>query len=148
MSSGLTRKYAPDEVSLAFGEAVATGVAKGSFIEAERAVDTVATDVGSDGEVTIIISPNKSGTVKVVCQQSSPFNDYLTARFQAMEARNMAQAVKPLTLKDLNGTTLVQAKQAWVKKPAKITYADAAENREWIIESGYMDIVVGGENAL
>ncbi len=148
MSSGLTRKYAPDEVTFALGTQVATGVAKGTFIEAERAVDTVATDVGSDGEVTIIISPNKMGTYKLVLQQSSPFNDYLTSLFQAMEARNMAAAVKPVTLKDTNGTTLIQSKQAWVKKPAKVGFADGAETREWSIDTGYMDIVVGGENSI
>lgn len=148
MSSGLTRKYAPDEVNLAYGTQVASGVAKGSFIEAERSVDTSTVDIGSDGEATLIISPNKSGTIKVTLQQSSPFNDYLTGAFRAMEARNMAQAVLPLMLKDLNGTTLLQAKQAWVKKPAKVVYADGAESREWIIETGYLDVFVGGENSL
>lgn len=148
MSSGKTRQYDPGQVSFVADKMLATGVAKGSFIEMDRYEDAAKTDVGSDGEVTLIISQNKSGYVKITLQQSSPMHDYLTAKAQAMEQRQLSVAVFPFLLKDANGSTLGQAKQGWVKKKAKVTFSDGSENWEWTIDTGYLDNLPGGENEI
>jgi hypothetical protein len=148
MSSGQTRQHDPGQISLVLGTALATGFAKGSFVEMDRYEDGVKMDCGSDGEVTIIISQNKTGYVKATFQQSSPMHDFLTAKAQAMEQRNLKVAVFPFTLKDNNGTTLGQAVQGWVKKKPKVTYSDGMENWEWTIDTGYLDNQPGGQNVI
>ena len=148
MSDGLLRKYAPDDVAVTIGTQTITGFQKGTFIEADRDVDTAEIDVGSDGEATLIISPNQAGKVKFTLQQASPSNDYLTTLFQALQQKNMSTAVVPLDVNDKNGTTQVTAKQAVTQRPAKVTFADKAEGREWTLVSGYLSIAPGGEASL
>lgn len=148
MSSGLTRQYDPGQVIFTVGAQTASGVAKGTFIEADRYVNAAEMDVGSDGEVTLVISQNHSGSWKLTLQQSSPMNDYLSSLADALEQRNLGVAIVACTLKDNNGTLISRGKQCWVKKKAKAGFADTAESREWIIETGYMDYSVGGESTL
>lgn len=148
MSSGLLRKYAPDDVAAVVGTQAVTGVKEGTFIEAERTVDTASLDVGSDGEVTLVISPNQAGTVKFTLQQSSPLNDYFNTLFQALQQKNMSAAIVAITVNDKNGTTVISGKQFVVQKVAKVTFADKAEGREWTFLSGYLNIAPGGQSSL
>ena len=60
MSDGLTRFYAPDDVTFSVGNQPAVGVHEGTFIEVDRAVDIGRLDIGSDGEATMSVSPNQS----------------------------------------------------------------------------------------
>lgn len=148
MSSGITRKYAPDDVTFVVGSQPVVGVKEGTFIEIDRAVDTASMDIGSDGEATLIISPNQMGTFKVTLQQSSPLNDYFSSLALALQQKNLAAAVVAVTLNDKNGTTVASAKQAVVQKPAKITFADKAEGREWTFLTGYLNTQPGGQNSI
>lgn len=148
MSSGQTRKYAPDDVTFVVGTQAATGFKEGTFIEIDRAVDTGSLDIGSDGEATLVISPNQSGSFKLTLQQSSPMNDYLTTLWQALQDKNVAVAIIPVTMNDKNGTSIASCKQGFVKKPTKLTFADKAEGREWEIMTGYLNTAPGGQNAL
>lgn len=148
MSSGIMRKYAPDDVAIVVGVQAVSGLKEGTFVEAERTADIASLDVGSDGEVTMVVSPNQSGTVKITLQQSSPLNDYFSGLHQALQQRNLAAAVVPLNINDKNGSTLVSAKQAVVQKVAKVTFADKAEAREWTFLAGYLQILPGGESSI
>lgn len=148
MSSGLLRKYAPDDVAIVVGTQAVTGVKEGTFVEADRDVDTGTIEVGSDGEATLVISPNQAGKVKITLQQASPLNDYFNTLLQALQQKNMAVAVVPVNITDKNGTTVVGAKQAVVNKPVKVTFADKTEGREWTFISGYLTINAGGEASL
>lgn len=148
MSSGLTRQHDPAQIVMTVGTRTVSGYAKGSFVEIDRYEDAVKTDVGSDGEVTLIISQNKSGYFKFTLQQSSPLNDYFTALKIAMENRQTGVAVVPITVKDVNGTSLAQCVQAWVKKTAKMEFQDVAGNREWTFDTGYLDNQPGGQAAI
>lgn len=145
MPSGLTRKYAPDDVAIVVGTQPVTGVKSGTFVEVDRAVDMAELDVGSDGEVTLIINPNQSGTMKLTVQQSSPINDYLSTLSQQLQAKNLSAAVVPFTLNDKNGNTICSAQQAVVKKPAKVTFADKTEGWEWTLLTGYLNIQPGSQ---
>lgn len=149
MPSGITRKYAPDDVTFIVGTQPAVGVHEGTFIEVDRAVDTASLDIGSDGEATMSISPNQSGSFKVTLQQSSPTNDYYTSLFNALEQKNFFQGVVAITLKDTNGTTVASCAKGFVQKVCKITFADkASEGREWTFLTGYLDMSPGGANSV
>jgi hypothetical protein len=148
MPSGITRKYAPDDVITTVGTQKVSGLQEGTFFEAERDNDTGEMSSGSDGEVTLVISPVQKGKVKITLQQASPLNDYFNTLFQALQQKNMAVAVVPLYMTDKNGTSVVQSKQGVFNKPVKITFADKTEGREWTYISGYLDIEAGGESSV
>lgn len=148
MSSGITRKHDPALVNLQVGSMTGTAYAEGTFIEVEREVDAASKTVGADGEVTLVVSNNTSGTIKATFQQASPMNDYLSSLADALERKDFATAIIPVTMKDTNGTTLASAKQAWVKKKAKTEFDAASKDREWIIETGYLNYTVGGQNSV
>jgi hypothetical protein len=141
-----TRQYDPIQVIANVGGRDVSGYATGTFIEAERAVDAFTTVVGSDGEITRVKSQNRIGTIKITLQQASPLNDYFSSLATSDELSN--GGVVPILVTDKNGTTVIQAGKAWVKKKPNATFADAAENREWIFESGSLNLTHGGQTAL
>lgn len=145
MSTGILRKYAPDDVTFTVGKRAVFGFQEGTFIEAERDVDIGAISVGSDGEATLVISPNQAGKVKCTLQQSSPLNDYFSSIHQALQNRDLPNAIVPIQVEDKNGTSLVSAKQATVMKVTKLSFADKPEGREWTFIAGYLNIQPGGE---
>ena len=146
MSDGLTRFYAPDDVTFSGGNQPAVGVHEGTFIEVDRAVDIGRLDIGSDGEASMSVSPNQSGSFKITLQQSSPTNDYYNTLFQALQQKNLAVAVVPIRMSDKNGSTVASCTQGFVQKPTKITFADKPEGREWTFLTGYLNTSPGGEN--
>lgn len=148
MPSGLLRRYAPDDVAIVVGVQAVTGLHEGSFVEADRDVETGSISVGSDGEATLVINPNQAGKVKITLQQASPLNDYFNTLFQALQGKNMAVAVVAITISDKNGTTVISCKQAVTQKPTKVTFADKTEGREWTFVTGYLDMEPGGESSL
>lgn len=141
-----TRQYDPINVIANVDGRDVSGYATGTFVEAERAVDAFTTVSGSDGEVTRVKSQNRIGTIKFTLQQSSPLNDYFASLAAADELSN--SGVVPVLVTDKNGSTLIQAAKAWVKKKPNATFADAAENREWIFETGYLVLDHGGQTAI
>lgn len=148
MSSGLTRKYAPDDVTFIVGTQPAVGVHKGAFLEMDRNVNVADLDIGSDGEATMTINPDQSGYFKITLQQSSPTNDYYTSLFLALQQKNTAVGVVPIRMEDKNGTTLGSCTAGFVQKPVKVTFADKPEGREWTFLTGYLNTQPGGENAV
>lgn len=143
--SGNLREYDPAQILQTVGTRAVIGVMKGTFVEVDRKEDSADTDVGSDGEVTLIIKQNRAGTIKITLQASSPLNDYFNSLIVALEQRNTAQAIVPYLMTDGNGNTKVQTKQCWIKKPAKVVWSDAGEGREWILETGYLDTQPGSQ---
>lgn len=148
MPSGIMRQYAPDDINMVVGTQPVSGVQEGTFIEAERSVDTASLHPGSDGEVTLAISPVQTGTIKVTLQQASPLNDFFNSLFQALQQKQMTVAVVPITINDKNGTTIISSKQSIVQKPTKVTYADKPEAREWTFLCPYLNMNPGGENSV
>jgi hypothetical protein len=139
-------QYDPGLVSMSFGAILITGIAKGTFVSAERNKDAWSIDVGAGGDVTRTKNRDRSGMVTVTLQQSSPSNDALSARARLDELSSAGAS--PLIVKDLSGTTLVQAEAAWVKKLPKTEFGDESSNREWIFECADLEIVAGGNDAI
>lgn len=142
-----TRSHDPLNIITNVGGRDVSGYAAGTFVEYERAVDAAQVVVGADGENTRVRSQNRAGTIKITLQQSSPLNDYFS-ELAALDEAGDPGAVVPILSKDANGTTISQARKAWVKKKPVTGFSDAVENREWIFETGNLDLTVGGQNLL
>ncbi len=137
-----TKTYDPGVVVITFGPWVITGYADGTFVKASRNEDTFKVYVGADGSPSRSRSRNKSGTIEVTLAQTSPSNDALASAAAADEL--LGTGIYPAMVKDLNGTTLVSAAEAWVRKPADVEEGKEVAGRPWTIETGAMQIFAGG----
>jgi hypothetical protein len=135
------KKYDPADVVFTFLANIITGFADSSFIKASRNEESWKVSVGADGEACRVRSRNVTGRVTLTLQQSSASNDILSAAVVLDELTG--QGVGPLLIKDLSGTLLVVAKNAWVVKPADVDLAKDLSPREWLFECEQLDIFGG-----
>ncbi len=122
-----------------------SGFAPGSRISV-KFPDAFTKQVGSDGEVARSRSNDNTAQVTLTLMQSSFSNDALSAVHNADKAVPFGAGVGPLLIKDLNGTSLFTAPQAWITKAADSEYAQEVGSREWTIDTGDMYAMVGGNN--
>lgn len=140
------KNYDPFQITASFKGLYISGFAEGTFVKAERNVDTYSTMVGSLGDVVRVRSRNRTGLITLTLQGASIYNDYLSAIANADELGVTVDAgVGPFLIKDLNGTTLLHAADAWIRKIASYEAAMEHTNREWVFECAeiFMDIVGG-----
>jgi len=136
--------YDPAQVLIIFAGIPISGRGESTFLSVERNEDAWTLQVGADGEATRAKSNNRSGRVTLTLLQSAAANDALSAIANVDEKTPGGDGVFPLLIKDLSGRTLVQAQTAWLVKQATGEFAREASEREWIIESNDIDILVGG----
>lgn len=137
-----TKTFDPAKVLVSFAGQVITGFAPDTFISAERNEDGFTLVVGAGGEATRSQSRNKSGTVTLTLMASSQSNDILSAVALADELSGTG--VSPLFIKEFNGTTVVMAQNAWIKKLPVMERAKEAGTVEWVFECEAVDLLLGG----
>ncbi len=135
--------YSPDLIIVTWGSIVMAGFADGEFVTAERDEDAYTKKVGATGDVVRVRSLNRGGSVKVVLQQSALTNDLLSAAYAIDQGFNSFRTL-PLMIKDLNGTTLIHASDAWIKKLPSVMFGKDLSNREWIFDCASIDTFLAG----
>ena len=140
-----TRTYDSCEVIVSVGGQPITGFAQGSKVTLERDEDAFTKYIGVDGEVSRSKNCNKAGTATITLAQTSPSNDLLSELAANDEAANTG--VVPLLVRDLNGTTLAAAPDAWVRKMPSTAFGKEIGDREWVLDCGRLNLFVGGSNA-
>lgn len=131
------KTYSPKDIVGTVGPCILRGFADGSMLTIARDVDAFGKVVGADGEVTRVESANKSGSLKVSLAQSSAANDELSVLA-------LSGACVPFALKDLGGTTVAFAANAWVRKMPDAEFGKDAGAREWTIDLDAVEFFVGG----
>lgn len=140
-NSGVVKTYDPKKISVTWGTIIFTDFAEGSVIEI-TSEDTFESVEGADGSENRV-NKNKNGAdVNITLSQASITNDALTAAFLDDKANNNGK--KPLTIKDLNGTSLFFSSQAYIKKLPDETYSDSLETRQWSFRAPQVIRNVGG----
>jgi len=139
-------QYDPKLFTIILAGKIIGGYADDDFIEIERDEDMWTKKVGVDGEVTRAKSNNKAGKVTIRLMQSSSSNDDLTALMLADEVTNAGAG--PLLCKDGSGRTAFFSDTAWIKKAAKATFKKGVNTYEWQIDTGVLDVYVGGNSAV
>jgi hypothetical protein len=126
------KTYDPGQIVATLGALVLTpGFGPDSFLTFEPAETLFTTQVGASGEVVRSRSRNRTGTVRIGVMQSSIVNDQLSAIAAADQLSN--SGVLPFQVKDLNGTTLLSAKNAWIEERPHTEFSKEAGVREWVI---------------
>lgn len=141
--AGITQTYDPKAIVFTFLGVPLSGFADGSFVKVERNDDSFKLIVGADGESTRTRTRNRSGRVTLTLRAESPSNDFLGAAHRADELGALGGR-GPASVKDLSGTSLHAALDAWIVKPPSSEYAKESGSREWIFETGELDTRPGG----
>lgn len=134
--------YDPKFILMSFGSIQLQGLAKGTFVTAERDEDAFTKSVGSDGRTTRIRNQNRGGRVTVTLQAEAPANDLLSALARVDEQTGAGAAV--LSITNINGGTLVEATEAWIMKLPAVEYSDGEATREWVFDCEDLEIHVAG----
>ena len=139
----MLRNYDPGRVVVTFNGVRLVGYQDGTFVSAERAEDGFTMQVGSGGDVTRTRNRNKTGTITLTLQQASPSNDVLSNFAELDEALGLSFG--SIMIKDLQGTTLCEAADAWIKKFPTVEYAKESGPRVWMFDCAELFIYAGGQ---
>lgn len=111
-------------------------------ISLDRLNDSAAHKIGTDGEMTVSISADRSGTCTFRLMQSSDSNTYLSGLITAQE--NGAFIPIFLQFKDTRGLDIGSGTQGYINRPATMTRGTNANSQEWIITVERLDMLHGG----
>lgn len=138
--------FNPDLVTVGLGSIIARQFVRGSHIRLEWDEDHFIKVAGVKSVVRVQVHI-ETARCTINLAPNSPTNDQLSALLKANK-RGTSGAV-PFFLKDINGTTLITAPNAWVVKPASYESAgDDAPGREWMIDMDEATGVVGSLTAV
>lgn len=142
MSDVLT--YNPKKNIIIYGAKQLTGFAEDDMITIKPIGDGMQIFSGADGEVGRSIDPNSTYEVTVSLATSSKSNDYLSNCFN--KDRKTGNNMLPLIIKDLSGSTLFFAKQAWIKNFPESKRGRKISNQDWTFNTGQVDDPIIGGN--
>lgn len=130
------KHYNPKDIVVVFGPTIVEGIADGTFVEVEDNEDAASLYVGGDGKGTRAMSNNRSAKIKITLSQASKTNELFSLMLEL--DRTTGAGVQPLSIKDLNGTSLHTAATTWIKKRPTTSYSKKIETRVWELETDYM----------
>ena len=143
MSDVLT--YDPKKNIVIFGGRQITGFAEDDMITIKPHGKGMQLFSGADGEVGRSIDPDSTYDVEVALATSSKSNDYFSSCYNL--DRSTGSGMKPLIIKDLGGTTLFFAKQAWVQNMPESKRGRKIDSQKWTFNTGAVDDpIIGGNN--
>lgn len=138
----MIKKYNPKKVTGSWKGIEFLGYMDGTFIEVEYEEDAVTPHVGNGGDVTFVLNANQLAKATITIIQGSDTNDDLTAQVPNADANRLPRG--DFQIEDLNGTTLVNSKDAVISKTAPIEFGKNVTARKWIFLLPKARIVAGG----
>ena len=145
------KTYSLSAVALIMGGVPATGAGKDDFVTVTPIGDTFILEEGQDGGAVRTYTGSKTADIQLTLIQTSPFNDFLSALYNAdVDSSDVGQGgagVVPFLLRDTNGTTVVKAESAFVCKPPVIGRKKETTDVVWMIKGAEVRWEVGGQAA-
>lgn len=135
------RTFDPKEVSIIFGELIIRGFGE-TAISVVRDNPAWQMVIGADGEATRVKSNDRSGTITITLQQSSPSNDDLSTIALADEVSNAG--LRPFFMKDNLGSTIYSAASAYIEQVPEAAYGKTPNERTWVIKTDNLIAFLGG----
>ena len=137
--------YSSRKMSIILGGVPITGLAPDTFINVAPTADSFTKSVGASGETSRAEVADRTGTVTLTLQQTSPSNEFLTGLHTA-DKLTLAGTV-PFLLKDDNGNTVISAENAWISRLPDAEFSQEVGTREWTIELDDMFAFYGQSNS-
>lgn len=135
-------QYDASQVIVVFDGTPLTGWADGTFVTVEFDEQQWNKVTGAGGDTQRSKTNNYAGKVTVTLLNGSVSNDVLSAAWNADRVDNTGKG--PIIVKDLSGTTIWQAKNAWIQQMPSQGYGKDAETREWVLDTDELSGVAGG----
>lgn len=108
-----------------------------------RTKDSAAHKTGTDGEMTVSISADRTGTVVFRLMQSADSNSFLSGLISSQE--NGVFIPIFVQFKDTRGGDLGSGTQGYINKPADMVRGENANAQEWTITVERLDLLhLGG----
>lgn len=104
-----------------------------------RLNDSASHKVGTDGEMTLAISADRSGTVTFRLMQSSDSNTFLSGLINTQE--NGVFIPIFVQFKDSETADLASGTQGYITKPADMVRGTAPNSQEWVIVVERLDLL-------
>ena len=137
------KTYDPKKVIVIFGARRLKGMSEDSIVSIKPQGDGLQTYVGADGEVARSLDPDATFEVTVSLSTASTSNEYLSNMYYY--DRETGNGVAPLMIKDLAGSTLFSAPEAWIANFPESSKGIAIDTQEWVFHTGQVeDAVIGG----
>jgi hypothetical protein len=112
-------------------------------ISLDRINDSASHKVGTDGEMTVAISADRSGTATFRLSQSSDSNSYMSGLINAQE--NGVFTPIFIQFKDTRGGDLGSGTQGYITRPASMTRGSGVNSQEWVVVVERLDLLhLGG----
>lgn len=121
--------YNSKKVTIALGSHIVTGYAPDSFITIDETGDGTTSEAGADGEVSRSVSPDPRSTIKLTLQQHSPTHKWLLKKYKQDKVDGKGSF--PFLMKDLTGSDVFSASDAWPNKKPSFARGKAAGTVEW-----------------
>ena len=137
------KTYDPKKIIIIFGARQLTGMSEESIVSIAPNGDGLQTYVGADGDVARSLDPDATYEVTVSLNTTSNSNDYLSNMYNY--DRETGDGIAPLLIKDLAGTTLFSAPEAWVANMPEASRGLTVDTQEWVFRTGQVeDAIIGG----
>ena len=134
--------YDPSQIVITLGGNRLTGYAKGQFLSVKRDAENFGDEAGTDGIVTRVKKLDRRASIELTLSQSSRSNDLLSSLADLDDRTGTGVGV--FQVKDLNGTTLLTAPNAWVSKIPDPEFSDEISGRMWTIRVDRLFGTIGG----
>ncbi len=135
--------YGFDQVVGVFGPVLFDGFQEGEGIEIEQVSETFTDHLGTDGKVTRAKTLDRRAKVRINLMQTSAQNAALSAIHIADRDAPNGGGILPLTIRDLNGSSLHFGAEAWISKAPDSVYDRTPTVRTWEITVAYLENFVG-----
>ena len=137
------KTYDPKKIIIIFGVRQLTGMSEDSIVSITPNGEGLQTYVGADGDVARSLDPDATYEVTVSLNTTSNSNDYLSNMYNYY--RETGNGIAPLLIKDLAGTTLFSAPEAWVSNMPEASRGLTVDTQEWVFHTGQVeDAIIGG----
>lgn len=137
------KTYDPKKIIIIFGVRRLTGMSEDSIVSIKPNGEGLQTYVGADGDVARSLDPDATYEVTVSLNTTSNSNDYLSNVYNY--DRETGNGIAPLLIKDLAGTTLFSAPEAWVSNMPEASRGLTVDTQEWVFHTGQVEeAIIGG----
>lgn len=129
MASTLLNTIAYDaaKVKLYLGVDRVNGFAEDTKITVTRNNDLVMPKVGTDGEVSLALSRDRTGTMELNLQQTSEWNEKLTVFVRSADTTGLV--IMPITIEGSQGLSMTAI--GWVQGVPAVSYGSEVATLTW-----------------
>jgi hypothetical protein len=144
MAAGDVKTYSGDQITVAFGPILPTGLGPDEFVTIEQNEDTFTDEQGIDGEVVRSNNLDYRATIVITLMQTSATNDLFSALHNTDRKSKNGAGIATIYIRDRQGRSLHTGAKAWISKTPQRAYARKAGTRVWTIRVAKLESFDGG----